>query len=73
MNAPRLGATTYATPTDTELVCTRLFDAPRHLVFAAWTEPRHLQQWLLGPEGWTMPDSIPASTRALKNTAFDKE
>ena len=34
---------------------TRVVNAPRRLVFAAWTEPRHLQRWLTGPEGWTMP------------------
>lgn len=31
---------------------TRLFDAPRTLVFAAWTEPRHLAQWW-GPNGFS--------------------
>jgi uncharacterized protein YndB with AHSA1/START domain len=31
---------------------TRMFDAPRALVFAAWTEPRHLAQWW-GPDGFT--------------------
>jgi uncharacterized protein YndB with AHSA1/START domain len=36
-------------------VITRVVNAPRRLVFAAWTEPRHLQRWLTGPEGWTMP------------------
>ena len=46
---------TVATPTDTELVVARTLDAPRALVFEAWTEPRHLSRWLLGPEGWTMP------------------
>ena len=25
------------------------------LVFDAWTNPTHVPQWLLGPEGWTMP------------------
>ena len=34
---------------------TRIFDAPRKLVFAAWTTPKYVQRWLLGPEGWTMP------------------
>jgi len=24
-------------------------------VFRALTEPEHVQQWLLGPDGWTMP------------------
>ena len=43
------------TPTDREIVITRVFDAPRRLVFEAWTNPAHLQRWLLGPSGWTMP------------------
>ncbi len=56
MTAPvNPGVTSYQTPRDTEVVVTRVVDAPRHLVFAAWTEPRHIQQWMLGPEGWTMP------------------
>jgi len=51
----KLGVTTYTTPSDTELLITRVFDAPRKIVFDAWTDPRHVPQWLLGPEGWTMP------------------
>jgi len=42
-------------PNDTDIVMTRQFNAPRELVFAAWTDPRHVPQWLLGPAGWTMP------------------
>jgi len=38
-----------------EILATRTFDAPRRLVFAAFTEPEHVRRWLLGPEGWTMP------------------
>src|SRR6478672_3376484 len=53
--ATKTGVTTYGTPTDREIVVTRVVDAPRRLVFAAWTDPRHIPQWLLGPEGWTMP------------------
>lgn len=49
------GATSYTTPSDREVVVTRVVNAPRRLVFAAWTEPRHLQRWLTGLEGWTMP------------------
>lgn len=49
------GTTTYETPTDTEVVATRVFAAPRHLVWKAWTEPEHIARWMLGPEGWTMP------------------
>jgi uncharacterized protein YndB with AHSA1/START domain len=37
-----------------ELTITRVFDAPRALVFKAWTDPRHLAQWW-GPEGFTNP------------------
>jgi len=43
------------TPTEREIVITRQFDAPRRLVFEAWTNPKYLPQWMLGPEGWTMP------------------
>jgi uncharacterized protein YndB with AHSA1/START domain len=43
------------TPTDKEICMTRVFDAPRKLVWEAWTNPKHVPHWLLGPEGWTMP------------------
>ena len=34
-----------------ELVITRVFDAPRNLVFKAWTQPEHLARWW-GPHGF---------------------
>ncbi len=37
-----------------ELVLTRVFDAPRDLVFNAWTDPRHIVRWW-GPHGFTNP------------------
>jgi uncharacterized protein YndB with AHSA1/START domain len=37
-----------------EVTIARLFDAPRALVFAAWTDPKHLAQWW-GPQGFTNP------------------
>src|SRR4051812_10459111 len=37
---------------DRELVFTRAFDAPRELVFAVWTDPKHLVNWY-GPRGFT--------------------
>lgn len=40
---------------DREIVVTRVFDAPRRLVFDAYTRPELLKQWLLGPGGWSMP------------------
>jgi uncharacterized protein YndB with AHSA1/START domain len=43
------------TPTDREIVMTRVFVAPRKLVFDAWTKPELVRRWLLGPPGWTMP------------------
>ncbi|HJS57443.1 MAG TPA: SRPBCC family protein [Vicinamibacteria bacterium] len=43
------------TPTEREIVMTRVFDAPRQLVFDAWTKPELVKRWLLGPDGWTMP------------------
>ncbi|HYL57326.1 MAG TPA: SRPBCC domain-containing protein [Candidatus Acidoferrales bacterium] len=39
---------------DRVLVITRIFDAPRHLVWKAWTDPAHLAQWW-GPHGFTLP------------------
>lgn len=38
-----------------EIVMTRMFDAPRTLVFEAYTKPEFVRRWLLGPDGWTMP------------------
>jgi uncharacterized protein YndB with AHSA1/START domain len=37
-----------------ELVLTRVFDAPRELVFNAWTDPKQVAQWW-GPRGFTNP------------------
>ena len=37
------------TPTDREVVMTRVFDAPRTMVFDAWTRPELLKRWLLAP------------------------
>ncbi len=49
------GTLKVTTPTEREIVMTRVFDAPRRLVFEAWTDPKYLPHWMLGPEGWTMP------------------
>lgn len=38
-----------------ELVLNRTLDAPRALVFRAWTDPSHLARWF-GPEGFTVPE-----------------
>jgi uncharacterized protein YndB with AHSA1/START domain len=47
--------TTLTTLSDVEISISRDFAAPRTLVFDAHTKPEHVSQWLLGPEGWTMP------------------
>jgi uncharacterized protein YndB with AHSA1/START domain len=46
-------ATAEAAPyADRELIFTRIFDAPRELVFSAWTDPKQIVQWW-GPKGFT--------------------
>jgi uncharacterized protein YndB with AHSA1/START domain len=46
--------TTSAPPADRVLVLTREFDAPRELVFDAWTKPEYLVSWW-GPKDFTLP------------------
>ncbi len=38
---------------DREIVLSRVFDAPRELVWQAWTDPEHIGQWF-GPKGFTI-------------------
>lgn len=38
------------------IVATRIFDAPRELVFEVWTDPKHLSQWW-GPDGFSTTTS----------------
>ena len=40
---------------ESDLVMARNFDAPRALVFDAFTKPDLVKRWLLGPPGWSMP------------------
>ena len=47
------GTLQVATPTDREIVMTRVFDAPRRLVFDAFTKPELLKRWF-GPRGWSL-------------------
>jgi uncharacterized protein YndB with AHSA1/START domain len=39
---------------DTHVRITRAFEAPRHLLWRAHTEPELMKQWLLGPDGWEL-------------------
>jgi uncharacterized protein YndB with AHSA1/START domain len=51
MNHP--GALQVTTPTDREIVLTRVFDAPSRLVFDAFTKPELLKRWF-GARGWNL-------------------
>ncbi len=41
-------------PKEREITITRIFDAPRQLVWKAWTDPKHLSQWW-GPKNFSNP------------------
>ncbi|MGO9947098.1 MAG: SRPBCC domain-containing protein [Steroidobacteraceae bacterium] len=43
---------------DAHVIVTRRFAAPPEALFRAHTEPKLIKQWLLGPDGWTMPVCI---------------
>src|SRR5258708_37186676 len=47
------GTLQVATPTDREIVMTRVFDAPRNLVFDSFTKPELLKRWF-GPRAWSL-------------------
>jgi uncharacterized protein YndB with AHSA1/START domain len=47
------GTLQVTTPTEREIVLTRVFDAPRTLVFDAFTKPELLKRWF-GPRGWSL-------------------
>ncbi|MBL8992531.1 MAG: SRPBCC family protein [Spirochaetia bacterium] len=44
---------TLALKGETDLVFTRLFDAPRELVYDCHTKSELMRRWLTGPDGWT--------------------
>src|SRR5215212_4404544 len=45
------GTATVTLPTDEEILITREFDAPRHLVYKAWTTPELVMRWWSGQRG----------------------
>jgi uncharacterized protein YndB with AHSA1/START domain len=47
------GTLKVSLPTEREVVMTRVFDAPRRLVFDALTKPELLRRWF-GPRGWSL-------------------
>jgi uncharacterized protein YndB with AHSA1/START domain len=50
-----VGKLQVTTPSDREIAMTRVFDAPRSMVFDAWTKPELLKRWLGVRGGWTFP------------------
>ncbi|MEA2330693.1 MAG: hypothetical protein QOK00_1146 [Thermoleophilaceae bacterium] len=45
------GTATVTLPTDEQILITREFDAPRHLVYRAWTTPELVKRWWSGDRG----------------------
>jgi uncharacterized protein YndB with AHSA1/START domain len=45
------GTATVTLPTDEQILITREFDAPRHLVYQAWTTPELVKRWWSGHQG----------------------
>ena len=45
------GKAVVTLPTDTQILITRDFDAPRHLVYRAWTTPELIKRWWAGDHG----------------------
>lgn len=48
---PTSGTAKVTLPTDTEILITREFQAPRHLVYKAWTTPELVMRWWAGRRG----------------------
>lgn len=55
MTTRMIGNMTLATPSDREIHMSRVFDAPRALVFDAFTQPELVKRWLGVHNGWTLP------------------
>src|SRR5215217_7891459 len=53
MNGSNAKASAGASAADREIVITRVFDAPREMVFSAFTDPEHIGAWW-GPKGFTI-------------------
>ncbi len=53
-----------------ELIISRVFDAPRELVYRAFTDPDQLAQWF-GPVGYSVPrDTVDIDARAVRPPAL---
>jgi uncharacterized protein YndB with AHSA1/START domain len=53
MNSTPLNGVQVSTPTDTTIVLTRTFNAPRRLVWEAFFTPEKMRRWMIPPPEWT--------------------
>jgi uncharacterized protein YndB with AHSA1/START domain len=53
MGMKNTGTLEVATPADNQIVMTRVFNAPRSMVFDAFSKPELLKKWF-GPRGWSL-------------------
>jgi uncharacterized protein YndB with AHSA1/START domain len=51
MHMTTTGTAVVTLPADTQILITREFDAPRHLVYRAWTTPDLIKRWWSGGKG----------------------
>ncbi|MFC7403779.1 SRPBCC family protein [Georgenia alba] len=51
MRTTTTGTAVITTPSDTEILITREFNAPRHLVYRVFTEPEYVWRWWAGGQG----------------------
>ena len=51
MEMANSGLAVVTLPTDTQILITREFDAPKHLVYKAWTTPELIKRWWAGDRG----------------------
>jgi len=49
------GKLSITLPSDTEILMTRVFEAPRHLVFEVMSKPEYIKRWWGCMDGFTMP------------------
>ena len=54
MTVASSGTAKVTLPTDEQILITREFDAPRHLVYRAWTTPELVRRWWSGKECWSI-------------------
>jgi len=59
------GKATVTLPTDEQILITREFDAPRHLVYEAWTTPELVKRWWSGQRGAMTIAEIGSPCRTL--------